>query len=628
VKLRFCFLSLLLCLCMMITGTAVSTAQELQPLEPEWLRQMYEEGWQKVEEGVLQRDAGGGEFETFAYGEQGLRWVIQGYQSQLDFFETKHNALPTEELAAVIEQLTLKIDQLNEELVAAPSAESFDGSEMVACTGVSFGGQASADPQEAVQGVKAAASAFFRTDCVGSIGDIFAVAHAEATNGAEHTVVVREEPLQGASIESSVTASANGSTNCYSWAQSSVTMGGNVVYQTGLKENYACPPVVPVVASASGPASVTTDYYNNSGCANVTWTASATGGHPGYTYSWYIGTDPTVQGTGSTFTKSYCNTSQSVTVKVVASDSDGHTDDETYTTNIIYKPAFVAAISGPTSVTSSTPCTTVSWTVSASGTGHSGFTYKWYIGTTLQTTTSTTFSKQFCNTDGTSQTVTVKATATASDGHQDTDTHTTSITFPPPPLAASVSGPASVQLTTSTECKSITWIASATGGTPGYTYSWYIGTSTTIQGTAATLTKTYCGAQTINVKVTVRDAAASTVNATFTTTFRPPLTASISGPASVQFFTIGECKSITWTANTTGGTPGYTYSWYIGTSTTVQGTGSTLTQTFCGAQVIDVKLTVRDSASQSASATFTTTMYRERPQVETCTSGGIQVICQ
>jgi hypothetical protein len=273
-----------------------------------------------------------------------------------------------------------------------------------------------------------------------------------------------------------------------------------------------------VVASVSGPASVTTDYYT-SACANVTWTASATGGHPGgYTYSWYIGTDPTVQGTGSTFTKSYCNTTQSVAVKAVASDSDGHTDDSLpFTTSISYKGVIAARITGPTSVSSSTSCTTVSWTVSATSTGHSGFTYKWYIGTALQTTTGTTFSKQFCS----SQSVTVKATATASDGHLDTDTHTTSITItvppPPPALTASISGP-SEETTFGTQCVNITWTANVSGGTSPYGYSWTIGTSTTVLSTTSTLTKSVCTAQTLNVKLAARDSAAHTANATFTTT--------------------------------------------------------------------------------------------------------------
>jgi hypothetical protein len=249
----------------------------------------------------------------------------------------------------------------------------------------------------------------------------------------------------------------------------------------------------------------------------VTWTASAAGGHPGYTYKWYLGTSTTVQGTGSTFSKQYCTTDQTVTVKAVATDSDGHTaTSANFTTSVQNRNAIVASITGPATVSSSTSCTTVSWSANASGSGHSGFSYKWYIGT-VQQATGTTFSKQFCSSGGANQSVTVKVTATASDGHEGTDTHSTTITFGPPPLTASISGP-DEDYVYGTQCISITWSANVAGGTPAYTYSWTIGTSTTVLSTTSSLTKRQCTGQTLDVKLTVRDSAAKTATATKTTT--------------------------------------------------------------------------------------------------------------
>jgi hypothetical protein len=509
------------CLAMLVFLALVlvkaGSAQELQPLEPAWLRQMYSEGWQKVQEGVLQRDTGGGRFETFGYGAEGLQWLAQKYEQQIQFFEEKYDAMPTEEVAALIDQLRDKVDSLNGEAQQATSAESFDGSVMEACS-MSYDATVYAGPLTSSQGVTATADAYLHNDC-GYVGNTTAYAYTYAIAGTLETTHTGVDPKgPGTWLDSHASESATGSTACESRAQASVEISSlGIFYAPPEAVNFSCPNVQPVVAAISGPATVTTDYYS-SACANVTWTASATGGQPGYTYNWYIGTDPTVQGTGSTFTKSYCNTSQSVAVKVVATDSSGQPDDATFTTAISYKGPITATISGPTSVSSSTSCTTVSWTVSASGNGHSGFSYKWYIGTTLQSTTGATFSKQFCSSGGSSQSVTVKATATASDGHQDTVTRTTSISFPPPPpLTASITGPSEVSILTMGACKTITWTGSATGGTPGYTYSWYIGTSTTVQGTSSTLSKQFCGPQTINVKLVVRDAAAQSANATFTT---------------------------------------------------------------------------------------------------------------
>jgi hypothetical protein len=609
VKLRFLFVLSFLCLASMIFVPRAGSAQQVQPLEPEWLRQMYEEGWVKAQEGVLQRDTGGGQLETFSYGAEGLQWVIEGYAQQLSFLEDRYNEVPSEDLAGLIEKVQGEIDELSENLDASPSAEAFDGSALAECTEVAFGGDASAGSTQSPRGVTAAANAFFHTNCTGTIGDTFAVAYAEATDPATavHTVVSQDDPLQGTWIDSSVTASAPGSTGCYSWGQASVTMNGNSVFQTPLKENYACPS--PVQATITGPATVTADYYINNGCVNVTWTASATQGNPGYTYQWYIGT--ALQGSGTTLTKSYCNDNTSVTVRVVATDTQGGTDDATFTTDLRYVGRLNASVSGPTSAAtnSSTPCVNVTWTASATG-AHPGYSYSWYIGTAFQGTGGT-FTKQYCNT---STSVTVKVVAQDSDGHTDNATKTTTITHTTPsPVTASISGPATVALQTAGECRSISWTASATGGTSGYTYTWYLGTSTTAAGTGSTLTKTFCGAQTINVKVVARDSGGSTDDATKTTTITnpTPVTASISGPTEVWIQTFGECRNISWTASATGGASGYTYTWYLGTSTTAAGTGSTLTKNFCGQQTIDVKVIARDTAAQTDDATFTTVIRRE-----------------
>lgn len=515
-KLRSLFILSALCVVLMIVPCA-AFAQQVQPLEPEWLQQMYAEGWEKVQEGILRRDADGGEFETFSYGAEGLQWVVEGYEQQLGFLEEKYNEAPSEDLAETIDRLQGEIGELYESLDAAPSAEAFDGSALTECTQVAFGGQASAGSTQAPQGVTATATTYFHTDCANYTGDTFAVAYAEATNPATavHTVMSQDDPLQGTWIDSSATASAPGSTGCYSWAQGSVTMNGNSVFQTPLKESYSCP--LSPVATITGPATATADYYINNGCVNVTWTASATQGTPGYTYQWYIGT--ALQGTGATLTKSYCNASTSATVKVVATDAKGWSDDATFTTTIQYKGPLTASVSGPSSAatSSSTPCVNVTWTASASG-AHPGYTYSWYLGTdTTVLGTGSTFTQQYCNT---STSVTAKVVVGDSDGHTAEVTKTTTITHAttgPTPVTASISGPEEVWIYQIGDCRNISWTANATGGTPGYTFTWYFGASKKAAGTGSTLTKTFCGTQTIDVKVIARDTDAGTDDATFAT---------------------------------------------------------------------------------------------------------------
>ena len=502
-----------LCLLLMILGPHAGSAQQVDPLEPEWLRQMYAQGWEKAEEGVLRRDVGEGKFETFSYGAEGLQWVIEGYAQQLGFLEDKYNQAPSEDLAEVIEKVQGEIDKLTENLGGASSAEAVDGSAIEECTQMAYGGDASAGPLQSPQGITATATAYFQNAC-GIIGDTSAVAWADAINAATglHDTHNQDDPSQGTWIDSSATASAVGSTGCSSWAQASVTINGDMVFQTPLAQSSNCS--LPVLATITGPATVTTDYYTNA-CANVTWTASASQGNPGYTYQWYIAT--TLQGSGATLTKSYCNVSKSETVKGGATDSQGASDDATFTTNIQYTGPLTASVSGPSSVdtNSSTPCANVTWTASVSG-AHPGYTYSWYLGTgTTVLGTGSTFTQQYCNT---STSVTAKVVVRDSDGHTSEATKTTTITHTGDPLTASISGPLRPRLSDPAQCVDLTWTANATGGTPSYTYSWYIGTSTTVQGTGSTLTRRYCGPQTVNVKLTARDSTATTADAAFTTT--------------------------------------------------------------------------------------------------------------
>ena len=66
-KLRMSLPCALLCMVMILISAHPGSAQALQPLqpqEPEWLTQKYAEGWQKVQEGVLQRTGEGGQHET------------------------------------------------------------------------------------------------------------------------------------------------------------------------------------------------------------------------------------------------------------------------------------------------------------------------------------------------------------------------------------------------------------------------------------------------------------------------------------------------------------------------------------------------------------------------------------
>lgn len=272
------FLATVLSLSLMIATAPAATAQQIQPSEPEWLSQLYEQGWHKVQEGVLQRATGGGQIETFGYGSEGLHWVVQGYEQRLDLLEEKYEQTPTAYLAAVIEQLKTEIARLSGQLPAARSAQRFDSEAMTTCA-PSFGGEASAGPQPGAPGAKASASAYFYDDC-GHLGDTFATAYAHAIAGTVETTVIQSDPKNGGTwLDSQAVASANGSAGCESWSQASVTSSElDIVYQTPLSQSFLCN--APSTKIALGPSNATLDGPQSDGDPGLLLDEQAAAGDP------------------------------------------------------------------------------------------------------------------------------------------------------------------------------------------------------------------------------------------------------------------------------------------------------------------------------------------------------------
>jgi hypothetical protein len=235
-------MSALLCLAIISAGARAGSTQQVQPLEPEWVRQMYAEGWQKLQEGVLQRSTESGGLETFSYGAEGLQWAAQSYDQQVAHLKDLYGASPAEDLAELIRQLEGRILRLKETVDSAPSAESFSGEALEGCT-ISYGGDAFAGPQTGAQGVTASASAFFHNDC-GHLGDTFTTAYAHAIATTGETTVTHNDPKNGGAwIDSYSSASANGSTGCESSADGSVMVSALSIDYRVSKQNYSCTPV-------------------------------------------------------------------------------------------------------------------------------------------------------------------------------------------------------------------------------------------------------------------------------------------------------------------------------------------------------------------------------------------------
>lgn len=330
----------LLCLSLVATGARNVSAQQVQQLDPEWLTKMYEEGWRKVQEGVLQRGQEGGPLESFGYGSEGLQWIMLGYEQQVSDLEEKHSQSPREHLALAIARLKDEIARLNETLAVAPSADRVDNTALATCAPV-FGGESSAGPQPGPLGVVAAASAYFHSDC-GQLGDTFAMAYAHAIEGTLETTQIQSDPKNGGSwLGSQTNASAHGSTGCESSAQASVTSSElSISYQTALTQNFSCVYDISkhqLVVDIIGPTQVQVDSSSPSSCHSISYWVNVTGGSE-YTVSWYRGTAHVA--TYTAYSVSFCGqpAEQTINLKVFVRDAEGRTGEDTHTTSLYYPP--------------------------------------------------------------------------------------------------------------------------------------------------------------------------------------------------------------------------------------------------------------------------------------------------
>jgi hypothetical protein len=334
VKLRMSLPCAFLCLAMILISAQVGLAQALQPIQPQepaWLTQMYAEGWHKVQEGVLQRNSEEGTLETFTYGEEGLRYGIGRLKERVNFLQQLYSQHPSTELGEAIDRVQNQIAVANANLqfgqVEAPSNEQMQNCD------IAYGAHAYAGALTSSQGVTASSDAYFHNNC-GIVGNAYAQVYLQAQTGTVFSTKTQEDAKYGGTwLDSAAQWSLSGTTNCaansyaHAWSDSPY-----LSYDTSAQTN-GCPPT-PVQVYISGTADLYTDNY--SPCQNATWTASVSGGTPGYAIYWYIG--GVYQASGSQFAKQYCYTNTTETVTAVAYDSSSPQQygQASYATNVYY----------------------------------------------------------------------------------------------------------------------------------------------------------------------------------------------------------------------------------------------------------------------------------------------------
>ena len=125
----------------------------------------------------------------------------------------------------------------------------------------------------------------------------------------------------------------------------------------------------------------------------------------------------------------------------------------------------------------------------------------------------------------------------------------------PPPISVSIT-PTSVVMDVS---QSVTFDSSVSGGTPPYTYQWYLDDVPVSSTTASTWTFFPTSPGTYEVYLIVADSSDPAESNHVIVTVNPPLAVSTSPPSVVM--DVGQSQ--TFTSSLSGGTPPYTYQWYL-----------------------------------------------------------------
>lgn len=333
---KLLFTALVLCLSLFgITSPSFAARADGETPVVDTLAKLEREGWKPLTEGVLQRQKGGNKVETFAYGPEGMKWVLQELEGRYIEMTDAYKAEPTRKLRQSIRKLRGTIEGIREGLEAGEFSSPLDkASTTVNGCDISFGYHADAYPLNPGPGVGAAANSYFYNNC-NFQGEVYAEAKGYATNGS--LVTERNEfdgPKYGPNISAAASTSVSGRPSCYSSAYSYV-YSSVIGFYSASDSNSQCPDP-PLTVTISGPSSVSISGYN---CRTLTWTANASGGVPPYiSYNWVV--DGWSAGSGSSYSDTFCgdniNWTQTVNLQVTVTDSVYNTASDSHSTTIYY----------------------------------------------------------------------------------------------------------------------------------------------------------------------------------------------------------------------------------------------------------------------------------------------------
>ncbi|WMT49953.1 MAG: PKD domain-containing protein [Thermoplasmatales archaeon] len=413
-------------------------------------------------------------------------------------------------------------------------------------------------------------------------------------------------------IEFSASPSGGTSPYSYSWTLSGtqVSTSQDFSYTFTTAGSYTMEATVTDSVGETYSASVTVTINNNPSVSitssqnptdagnSVTFTASETGGTGAISYAWTI--NGASEGSGSTLSYSF-SSSGTYTVDVTVTDSDSHTATYSLSETVYSDPSVsVSSSQNPTDIGNS-----VTFTASASG-GSGSYTYQWYLNSaSISGATSSTYTTSFSS-SGTEEFYVIIHDSVGNSAQSSTLDETVNVD--PSVSISSSQNPTDVG-------NSVTFTASATGGTGSYSYQWYVGGTAVSGATSSSYTTSFSSSGTDSVYVIIHDglgdsATSSTISETVNTD------PSVSISSSQNPTDVG--NSVTFTASVKGGTSSYSYAWTIN-GASQSSTSSAFSNSFASAGNYYVNVTVTDSLGDKATYSLKEVVYSD-PSVSVSSS--------
>jgi outer membrane protein assembly factor BamB len=385
----------------------------------------------------------------------------------------------------------------------------------------------------------------------------------------------------------------NGTSSSYifsTFTPGSYTVYVNVTDSTSLtvKSNVANMTVNPIPTASISPTSVVMDVGQSR-----SFTSSVTGGTPPYSYLWLLNNSAT---SGTTPNWTFTAASPAIyNIRVRVIDSAGYT---------ISSNTAVVTANTPPSVSITPNSTTIDIGQSKQFTsiisnGTLPFDYQWYLNN-APVTGATNPSWTFTPASAGSYNVYLNVT---DDVGVKAKSNVATVTVNTAP-SVSVS-PTSAVMDVG---QSKIFTSTPTGGTTPFTYQWYLNTTAVTGTNSSTWSFAPNSSGLYNIHVNVTDSAGFTAKSNIAAvTVNPALTVAIS-PLSVVL-DVGQSQL--FSSSVSGGTPSYSYQWYLNGTLVTGATSSSWAFTPASAGVNSVSMKVTDTAgaaviSNTATATDNT----------------------